>query len=132
VRTVLAAAFALLAVPAALGAAGQRNGAAELRRGEIAYRKCFACHSLEPARNLEGPSLYRIVGRRVAAERGFAYSAALRTLARRRPRWDAALLDRYISDPEAVAPRTSMNFHGIGDSGERAALILYLRRSGRR
>ena len=67
-----------------------------------------------------------------AAERGFAYSAALRTLARRRPRWDAALLDRYIADPEAVAPRTSMNFHGISDRSERAALILYLRRSGRR
>jgi cytochrome c2 len=31
-----------------------------------------------------------------------------------------------------VAPRTSMNFHGIRDSRERAALLAYLRRSGRR
>jgi cytochrome c2 len=128
----LAAALALLAMPVALGAAGQRDGEAEARRGEMAYRKCYACHALEPGKTLEGPSLHRIVGRRVAAERGFPYSAALRALARRRPRWDAALLDRYIADPEAVAPRTSMNFHGIGDRSERAALILYLRRSGRR
>jgi cytochrome c2 len=42
------------------------------------------------------------------------------------------LLDRFIADPEAVAPRTSMNFHGIRDRRERADLILYLRSYGRR
>ena len=105
---------------------------ASLERGRVAFQKCYACHALEPGKKLEGPSLHRIVGRRIAAERGFPYSPALKALAKRKARWDPALLDRFIADPEQVAPRTSMNFHGIGDRRERAALIAYLRRTGRR
>ncbi|HEX6374241.1 MAG TPA: c-type cytochrome [Allosphingosinicella sp.] len=98
----------------------------------MAYAKCYACHALEPGKNdLSGPSLHRIVGRRIAAER-FEYSPALRALAKRRPRWSEALLDRYLADPEAVAPRTSMTFTGMSDAGERADLIAYLRTAGRR
>ena len=59
----------------------------------------------------------------------FDYSPALRVLAKRRPRWDEALLDRYIADPEAVAPRTSMTFTGMRDQRERADLIAYLRQA---
>lgn len=117
------------AAGAVAGGAGETEQA---RRGERAYQKCYACHALEPGKSLSGPSLHRIVGRRIAAERGFEYSPALRLLARRKGRWNASLLDRFIADPEAAAPRTSMSFHGISDSRERAALILYLRRASRR
>ena len=118
---------AVLLLPAALGAAG--GGKGEARRGEAAYQKCYSCHALEPGGDkLEGPNLHRIIGRRIAAERGFAYSPALRALAARRSRWSEGLLDRFIAEPEAVAPRTSMNFHGIEDARERADLIAYLRR----
>ena len=101
--------------------------------GEPPYQKCYSCHALEPgAGKLEGPALHRIVGRRVAAERGFAYSPALRRFARRHPRWTPKLLDRYVADPEALVPGTSMNFHGINDPAERRALIKYLERAGGR
>jgi cytochrome c len=115
---------------ASLAAAQPRPDAAA---GERAYQKCYACHALEPGKHdLSGPSLYRIVGRRIAAAPGFGYSPALRALARRRGRWDAALLDRFIADPESVTPRTSMTFTGMSDPRERADLIAYLRRAGRR
>ena len=117
---------------ALLSLAGGAGAAADRRRGQVAYQKCYACHALEPGRNdLSGPNLHRIVGRRIAAER-FDYSPALRALAKRRMRWSEALLDRYIADPEAVAPKTSMTFTGIRDPRERANLIAYLRRAGRR
>lgn len=106
-------------------------GEVTMKKGEIAYRKCYSCHALEPGKKLEGPSLRRILGRRIAAERGFAYSPALRAFARRHARWNRPLLDRFIADPEAVAPGTSMNFHGIRDWVERAHLIYYLERVGR-
>lgn len=106
-------------------------GEMTMKKGEIAYRKCYSCHAIERGKRLEGPSLRRIVGRRIAAERGFAYSPALRALAGRHQRWDRRLLDRFIADPEAVAPRTSMNFHGIDDRVERHQLIYYLERVGR-
>lgn len=96
--------------------------------GQRAYQKCYSCHALERGKNdLDGPSLYRIVGRQVAAERGFAYSPAMKRFAARNPRWTPRLIDRMAADPEALVPGTSMNFHGIADAKERAALIAYLR-----
>lgn len=104
-----------------------------MSRGARAYQKCFSCHALETrAGKLEGPTLHRIIGRRVAAEPGFDYSPAMRRFAQRHPRWTAMLLDRYVADPEALVPGTSMNFHGIADPAERRALISYLERAGGR
>ena len=96
--------------------------------GERAYRKCYTCHALEPGKNdLEGPSLHAIVGRRVASVPGFAYSPAMRRFARSNPRWTPQLIERLAADPEQLVPGTSMNFHGMPDRAERAALIAYLR-----
>ena len=96
--------------------------------GERAYQKCYSCHALEPGRNdLSGPTLYRIVGRSVAAE-PFAYSPALRRFAEREPRWTKELLDRFAENPEALVPGTNMTFTGIADEAERRALIDYLDR----
>jgi cytochrome c2 len=122
-----AAALAFSLPIAALSVAATATG--DPSRGEVAYRKCYACHAMEPGRNLEGPSLNGILGRRIADAEGFAYSAPLRALATRQTRWDEALLDRFIDDPESLAPRTKMNFNGLRDPRERADLIAYLRRS---
>ena len=125
----IGAVAAMAVLLALLPPAGADGRAGDPRRGKAAFQKCYACHALEPGKNdLSGPTLHRILGRRVASER-FDYSPALRALAKRSPRWDEALLDRYIADPEAVAPRTSMNFHGLRDRRERADLIAYLRRA---
>lgn len=114
---------------AAVAAAVAARPAADPRSGERAFQKCYACHSVRAGETgLGGPNLRGIVGRRVAAERGFDYSPALRALARRHPRWTARLLDRFVADPERVAPGTSMSFHGIPDARERADLVRWLRR----
>ena len=127
----IAVAAALALLLAWLPPAGADGRAGDPRRGKVAFQKCYACHAMEAGKNdLSGPSLHRILGRRIAAQ-PFDYSPALRALARRRTRWDEALLDRYIADPEAVAPKTSMTFTGMRDPRERADLIAYLR-SGRR
>jgi cytochrome c len=124
---IVAVAFMLVWLPPA----GPDGRAGDPRRGKAAFQKCYSCHALEPGKNdLSGPTLYRILGRRVAAQR-FDYSPALRALAKRRPRWDEALLDRYIADPEAVAPKTSMTFTGMRDRRERADLIAFLRSARR-
>ena len=49
-------------------------------RGERAFQMCYACHSVDPheAARLQGPSLYRIIGRPAAAIAGFEYSKAMR------------------------------------------------------
>lgn len=121
--------IAAAAFPAIL-AAGTTAGSPPPSVGERAFQKCYSCHSLEPDRNdLEGPTLHDIVGRPIAAENGFDYSPALRKLAGEHERWTDELLDRFIADPEAVAPKTSMAFAGIADARERAALLDYLKAS---
>ncbi len=100
-------------------------------RGERAYQKCYSCHALEPGRNdLGGPTLHRIVGRRVAGEGQFDYSPVMRRFAERHPRWTPALLDELIADPEALVPGTSMTFTGIADAQERRDLVAYLESVG--
>ena len=106
----------------------------DLARGEIVYRQCFACHALQPGANTPaGPTLAGIVGRRIAAEPDFNYSPALRRLAAARPQWSPDLLDRFLRDPESVAPGTEMGFTGLESGQDRAALIAWLAQaSGRR
>lgn len=101
--------------------------------GERLFRRCVACHALEPGRHTPaGPTLHDIVGRQVAAGTGFRYSTALRAYARAQPRWTEAALDRFLADPLAAIPGTDMGFLGMADPRERRALIRWLaRREGR-
>ena len=40
--------------------------------------------------------------------------------------WDAAHLDAWLTDPNAVVPGTAMAFAGIPEADDRQALIRYL------
>jgi cytochrome c2 len=102
-------------------------------RGERAFQRCYACHSVEPneTAKLQGPNLFRIIGRPAATVAGFEYSEAMRERAATGLTWDVATLDRYIADPEAVVPGTRMSVPPMRDEQERADLIAYLARSGR-
>ena len=99
----------------------------ELALGERLSRQCLACHALEQARNTPAaPTLYRILGRPVAAEAGYNYSPALRRLATRHPNWSSDVLDQFLTDPAALAPGNEMGFAGIADPVQRRALIAWL------
>ena len=106
--------------------------AADAARGERVFQRCFACHSVdanETAR-LQGPSLYRIVGRPAGIIRGFEYSDAMRRKGAAGLVWDATTLDRYIADPEGLVPGTAMGAPPLRDEQERADLLAYLARTG--
>lgn len=95
--------------------------------GARAFQRCAACHSLGPGGPDDaGPSLNGVFGRRAGALGGFAYSDAMRAAGRRGLVWDAATLDRYLADPEAVVPGAAMSYQG-GTAAERAAVISWLR-----
>ncbi len=97
--------------------------------GARAFQRCAACHSVGPnASDDAGPSLKGVFGRRAGTLGGFAWSDAMRAAGRRGLVWDAATLDRYLTDPEAVVPGTTMPYQG-GSAAERAALIDWLRRA---
>lgn len=101
--------------------------------GETLYRRhCQGCHALERGRNTPaGPSLFGVVGRRIAAEPQFDYSPAMRAHGARGGRWTTQALDRFLTNPERAVPGTEMGSAGIAAPAERRALIDWLDRRAR-
>ena len=98
---------------------------ASVEEGQTQARKCTACHSFEQGGpNQIGPNLWGVLGRDIASVEGFVYSDAL---ASQEGAWDYERLDAFVHDPRGWAPGTKMAFAGIGDSEDRAHVILYLR-----
>jgi cytochrome c len=94
-------------------------------RGAQAFRQCAACHSVQPGEHLTGPSLAHVWNRKAASAEGFQrYSDALKKSGLL---WNAATLDRWLANPEALVPGTSMTFPGLKDARRRQDLIAYLR-----
>jgi cytochrome c len=119
--------FAAAGPLAALGFAALAAPAANPGAGERAFQKCYSCHSIDPAeKGAEGPLLQGVVGRKVASLPGYPYSAAMKAYAADGKVWTRSRLDGFISDPPGVVPHTAMNFFGIEDAGERAALVAWL------
>jgi cytochrome c2 len=98
--------------------------AADAAAGEVVFKsQCSVCHSVQPGKNMVGPSLAAIVGRKAGQQPGFHYSPAN---AKSGLTWDAATLDRYLTSPAAVVPHTIMTYGGLKDADKRANLIAYL------
>jgi len=91
--------------------------------GEREWRRCRACHAVEPGRHGVAPSLHGIVGAEIGVQSGFAYS---RVLSDRGGTWTVAALSAYLENPRGFAPGTSMAFAGIPDPAARLNLIAWL------
>jgi cytochrome c len=99
--------------------------AANLEKGEASARKCAACHTFgkgEP--NKVGPNLYGIVGRDHASVAGFNYSAAMK--AKAGTEWTIEELNKFLTNPKAAVPGTTMAFAGLPRGSERADVITFL------
>ncbi len=97
-------------------------------RGKILFLRCASCHDVTTAPSAKiGPNLHGVVGRRVASLEGYKYSPVL--LAADFV-WDAAHLDAWLTNPNAVAPGTAMAFAGIPEAADRQAIIRYLETQG--
>ena len=98
----------------------QERGDAE--RGATLYQqRCGACHSLDA--NRVGPRHRGVYGRQPGSVPGFQYSSALRELKRS---WGDATLDRWLTNPTAMAPGTAMGFR-VPQAQDRADIIAFLR-----
>ena len=82
--------------------------------------RCVACHSLDA--NRVGPMLRGVVGRKLASAAGYGYSDALK---RAGGRWDAQRLQKWLADPQSVAPGARMPF-SLPSASDRTAVIQYL------
>jgi cytochrome c len=99
--------------------------AADAVHGRNLFREqCGLCHAAGPGDGEVGmgPDLAGVVGRHVAGDPGFGYTPALKALDQT---WSEAALDKFLTDPQAVAPGTSMPI-SLADPKDRADVISYL------
>lgn len=109
----------------ALSAAHDAYAQGDAQRGAKLFPQCAACHTFEPGRNLTGPSLADLFGRKAGTVSSFLrYSDALK---RSGVVWDEKSLDAWLKDPEKFIPGNDMTFPGIKDEKARHDLIAYLK-----
>lgn len=95
--------------------------------GARLFEPCRACHSLDRAtRNLPGPDLVGLIGRKVGGDGAFDYSPVLRKARDEGLVWDATRLDTFLADPAGMFPGIWMAMRGIDEAGERRALTRFL------
>jgi nitrite reductase (NO-forming) len=98
-------------------------GGGDPAAGKLVFRKCQVCHSLEPGKDILGPSLAGIVGRKSGIEPNYAYSPAMKDA---NLTWDAKTLDTYLDDPQKLVPGNKMPFPGLKTAQDRADVIAFL------
>jgi cytochrome c len=92
-------------------------------RGEARFQDCAACHRLEAGANNVGPSLHGIFARKAGEIADFRYSPAIK---RSGIAWTPEMLDKFITDPQALVPGNRMPYAGMANANDRADLIAYL------
>jgi cytochrome c len=98
--------------------------AADPAAGEKIFKaQCGICHTVVAGQNRIGPTLFDVVGRAAGSVPGFNFTADHKKLG---VTWDAATLDKYLANPRAMVPDTSMVYAGLKDDTGRADLVAYL------
>ena len=95
--------------------------------GEKLFKsQCAACHSAaagEP--NRQGPNLFGVVGRSAGTAPQQVYSDGFK-IALAGKTWTPELLNKWLEDPQDVAPESIMMYQQA-DPEKREALIAYLK-----
>jgi cytochrome c len=112
------------ALLASMGASMAQDAAA----GEKVFLKCKICHQIgEGAKNMVGPVLNAVVGRKAGSYPDYHYSDANKGSG---ITWDEATLKEYLRDPKAKVPGTKMVFPGLKADDDIANVIAYLKQFG--
>jgi nitrite reductase (NO-forming) len=112
-----------LLVPLAATLAAPAHAQGDVAAGEQVFRKCQACHSIDPGQNRVGPSLFDVIGRSAGSLEGYSYSVAM---SRSDVVWTPETLDEFLASPWEYMHGTKMIYTGLKDPEDRANVIAYL------
>lgn len=116
----LAAAVIVLAAASVWAATSSEQPAGDASRGKTLYQVCMGCHS--PDEDDVGPRHRGVVGRVAGTVPGYAYSPALKNS---HITWNRDMLDRWLTNPQALVPGAKM-FFAMPSPQDRADVIAYL------
>lgn len=126
-RRAIIAVLALLAVVAPASADADldaRLAAANLKRGQLLYMVCKACHDVEAGLpHKVGPNLHGMFGRKAGTAEGFRFTDAL---VKSGIVWTPETMDAWLEQPGALVPGNGMAFAGIANDADRASLVAWL------
>jgi cytochrome c len=108
-----------------LAASSSPSYAQDAAAGEKIFAQCRACHQIgETAKNLVGPHLNGLFGRKAGTVEGYNYSPANKNSGLT---WDEPTFVDYIKDPKAKVPGTKMIYAGLKDEKRIQDLVAYLK-----
>jgi cytochrome c len=110
-----------------VGIAVPAQAAGDLTKGEKIFKKCAACHSVEPGKKKIGPSLHGVIGRTAGTADGYGYSKAMAAYGGSGVVWGEDTLEVYLEAPRSVVKGTKMAFPGLKMAADRADVIAYLK-----
>lgn len=103
--------------------------AQDAERGEDVFRQCRACHQIgDNAKNLVGPQLNGIIGRKAGTVEGFKYSPQNVEKGAGGLVWTEETLFDYLENPLKYIPGTRMAFGGLKSEEQRKDVIAYLKK----
>ena len=109
-----------LAILAAASAQAKVHAAAP-----ASFAQCGVCHAVtKGAPNGIGPNLNGVFGKSAGGVTGFNYSTALKTS---KLVWNAATLDKWITNPMKLVPGSRMPYAGQADPKKRAEIVAYIK-----
>ncbi|MEQ1695407.1 MAG: c-type cytochrome [Hyphomicrobiaceae bacterium] len=104
--------------------------AQDAKRGEHVFKRCLLCHvASQKTKDMIGPPLVNIIGRKAATVPGFEYSKIMRVAGTEGLVWTPEALFYFLDRPEEFMPGTYMAFSGL-EVQERRDVIAYLERLG--
>jgi cytochrome c len=115
----------LCVLTASVSQSVSQSWAQSAEAGERVYAQCRACHQVgETAKNLVGPQLNGMFGRKSGTVDGYNYTDANKNS---NITWDVKTFSEYIVDPRGKIPGTKMAFAGIKNPQQVEDLIAYLK-----
>ncbi len=111
------------AKPAAAAKVASTAVEGDVAHGRQVFKKCQACHSMQPGKNLLGPSLAGIVGTKAGEVANYSFSNAMKQSG---ITWTPEKLDAYLQDPQKVVPGNKMPFPGLKTDSDRTDVIAFL------
>ncbi len=94
-------------------------------KGKKYFKKCKACHQVDKEKNVLGPHLVNIIGRKAGVIEGYKYSKALKAQAAEGLVWTPENIDAFIKKPKKFMKGTKMGYAGVKKENQRKDIIAY-------
>ena len=97
-------------------------------KGKKVFNKCRACHSAKPGKNMTGPSLFGVIGRKAGTAKGFTRYKGLKGADWT---WNEKILMEYLKDPRKYLKektgKNSLMVLKLRKESDRENVIAYLK-----